>query len=270
VVPAGGHEFGELSGAWNFRDVSELAGIAPGRFFRASELSKLNDAGRAALMGYGVTDVADLRTLSELERHGAGLVPAAVDIHHLPFVEAKASDGESPHEHAFRQMMLDKPSDESVSDAAARYMTEEYVRIAAAPLAQRAVHRVVTLLGSERRVLAHCFAGKDRTGFTIAVVLEAAGVGRDEVMADYLRSNSAVPQLRETILAKLRERTTEAPEVLELAQARLTESVLGVREEYLDTARRTLDDEFGSLGGYLAAAGVTDEDLTRLRAALHD
>lgn len=260
---------GELAGAWNFRDVSEQTGIAPGRFYRASELSKLEDAGRTALTGYGVTDVADLRTLRELERHGPGLVPPTVEIHHLPFVETTAADDEAPHEHAFQRMMTEKPEDESVADAAARYMTEEYGRIAAAPLAQRAVHRVVTLLSSERRVLAHCFAGKDRTGFTIAVVLEAAGVDRDAVMADYLRSNDAVPQLRESILDKIRVRAAETPEILELAEARLTDSVLGVREQYLDTARRTIDEQFGSLRGYLEASGVTDEELRRLRAALN-
>ena len=259
-----------LSGAWNFRDVSEHAGVAPGRFFRASELSKLDDAGRSALAGYGITDVADLRTLDELERHGTALVPPGVDIHHLPFVESAASAGESPHEHALKRVMTDKPATESVEQAAARYMNEEYTRFAAAPLAQRAVHRVVTLLGSGNRVLAHCFAGKDRTGFTIAVVLEAAGVGRDAIMADYLRSNAAVPELRASILAALRERAAQAPEVLEVAEARLTDSVLGVREEYLHSARRALDDEFGSLTAYLEAAGVTGQDVARLRAALTD
>jgi protein-tyrosine phosphatase len=264
VVSAGD----ELSGAWNFRDVSEQTGIAPGVFFRASELSRLDHDGRSALAGYGVTDVADLRTLRELERHGPGRVPAGVDIHHLPFIETVASDGEAPHEHAFRRMMTDKPDGESIAAAAARYMTEEYARIASAPLAQRAVRQVVTLLGSGRRVLAHCFAGKDRTGFTVAVVLEAAGVERDAVMADYLRSNDAVPRLRDSILAAVRERAAETPEVMEMAEARLTESVLGVRAEYLHTALRTIADEYGSLDGYLTAAGVSADELAQLRSAL--
>jgi protein-tyrosine phosphatase len=269
VADTGVSSGAELSGAWNFRDVSEQTGIAPGRFYRASELSKLDDAGRSALAGFGVTDIADLRTLRELERHGPGLVPAGVEIHHLPFVETMAPDGESPHEHAFQRMMTDKPDDEPVGEAAARYMSEEYGRIAAAPLAQRAVQRVVKLIGSDRTVLAHCFAGKDRTGFTIAVVLEAAGVDRDAIVADYLRSNVAVPQLRESILATVRARAAEAPEIMELAEARLTDAVLGVREEYLDVARRTVDAEFGSLTGYLEAAGITDEDVAKLRKALH-
>ncbi|MBV5246527.1 MULTISPECIES: tyrosine-protein phosphatase [Mycolicibacterium] len=259
----------ELSGAWNFRDVSEPAGIAPGHLFRSSELSKLDDDGRGALIGFGVTDVADLRTARELERHGPGRVPTEVEVHHLPFVETMAADGESPHEHAFQRMMTDKPDGEPIAEAAARYMSEEYGRIATAPLAQRAVHRVVTLLGSGRSVLAHCFAGKDRTGFTVAVVLEAAGVDRDAIMADYLRSNEAVPQLRESILETIRVRAAEAPEIMEFAEARLTDSVLGVREDYLDVARRTLEAEFGSLRDYLESAGVTDEDLARLRRVLH-
>ena len=258
----------ELSGAWNFRDVAEQTGIAPGRLYRASELSKLDDEGRRALTGFGVTDVADLRTSRELERHGHGLVPAGVQIHHLPFIETPVSDGEAPHEFAFQRMMTEKSDDEPVAEAAARYMSEEYGRIAAAPLAQRAVHRMVTLLGSGRTVLAHCFAGKDRTGFSIAVVLEAAGVDRDAIMADYLRSNVAVPQLRESILESVRVRAAEAPEIMELAEAKLTDAVLGVREEYLDIARRTLDSEFGSLAGYLDAAGVTADDLSKLRTVL--
>ena len=257
-----------LSGAWNFRDVAEKARIQQGRFFRSGELSNLDDDGRETLARFGITDVADLRSAPELDRHGEGLVPDGVAIHHLPFVETLASDGDAPHENAFQKMLTDKPDDESVSDAASRYMNEEYGRIARSSLAQRAVHKVVTMLGNENRVLAHCFAGKDRTGFTIAVVLEAAGVDRDAIRADYLASNDAVPELRAHIVETIRNRMAETPEVAEVAEARLTDAVLGVQEAYLDSARRAISEDFGSLNGYLEAAGVTAEDLKRLRVAL--
>ncbi len=258
----------QLSGAWNFRDVAENAGIRPGRLFRSGELSNLDDAGRETLIRFGVTDVADLRSAPELERHGKGMVPDSVTIHHLPFVETLASDGDAPHENAFQKMLTDKPDDESVSHAAGRYMTEEYARIARSSLAQRAVHKVVTMLGDDDRVLAHCFAGKDRTGFTIAVVLEAAGVDRDAVMADYLASNAAVPELRAHIVETIRNRMSDNPEVAEVAEARLTDAVLGVQEAYLDAAQRAIAEDFGSLDGYLEAAGVTRDDVARLRAVL--
>ena len=44
--------------------------------------------------------------------------------------------------------------------------------------------------------------------------------------------------------------------------------MLGVRAEYLDAARQTIDDNFGSLDGYLRDAGITEADVDRLRDAL--
>ena len=81
---------GELAGAWNFRDIAEETGIRPGRFYRSSELSRLDDGGRAAMVRLGITDVADLRSLREVERRGPGQVPDGVAIHMLPFHELDA------------------------------------------------------------------------------------------------------------------------------------------------------------------------------------
>ena len=65
-----------------------------------------------------VTDVADLRSPREVERHGADLVPDGVDVHLLPFLDIVATvDGEAPHEHAFQRLLTEKPDDESVLEA---------------------------------------------------------------------------------------------------------------------------------------------------------
>ncbi len=166
--------------------------------------------------------------------------------------------------------MGETDTDESVAAAAGRFMTEEYQRFPTLPGSRRAVARVVSLLADERPVITHCFAGKDRTGFTVAVVLEAIGVGRDAILADYLRSNDAVPQLRSRLLEMMENRASDrvTPEAITFAEARLTEEVLGVREEYLDAARRSIDENYGSLRGYLDAAGVSADDVAALRSAL--
>ncbi len=262
-----------LSGAWNFRDVASCTAgaVRPGRLYRSAELTKLDDTGIEQLSRLGVTDVADLRSPPEVQRHGTDLVPDGVVVHALPFVDVVATvDGESPHEHAFQRLLTEKPDDESVGDTARRYMTDEYRRFATAPGALRAVRQMVALLGGGAAVLTHCFAGKDRTGFGVAVVLTAAGVDRDAVTADYLCSNTAAPELREHIRTTIRNRAGgEIPaEAAEFLEARLSDDVLGVREEYLAAALRTIDDEFGSLREYLRAAAVTDDDVTRLGAAL--
>src|ERR1700744_3489790 len=149
-------------------------------------------------------------------------------------------------------------------------MVDEYSRVPTYPGAQQALHRVVSLLADGRSVLAHCFAGKDRTGFTVALVLEAAGVQRDAITADFLSSNQAVPQLRDRILDAVRQRSDVdvTPELMAFTEARLSDEVLGVREEYLDAARRTVDENFGSLDGYLRDADITEAELRRLRKAL--
>lgn len=260
---------GELSGAWNFRDVAEETGIRPGRLFRSSELSRLDDAGRSAMKRLGIGDVADLRSVREVQRRGPGQVPDGVEIHLLPFHELATNQAEAPHEHAFERMMTDKPDDEDVAVAAARFMTEEYERFPALPGAHMAVRQVISLLADQRPVIAHCFAGKDRTGLTVAVVLETVGVQRDAIVADFLRSNAAVPRLREQILESMRSRAEDStPEIVTFAEARLDDGVLGVREEYLDASRRTIDRDYGSLPKYLDAIGVTADQVTRLRAAL--
>ncbi|MGY4646734.1 tyrosine-protein phosphatase [Mycobacterium sp. URHB0021] len=260
-------DLGQLSGAWNFRDVAEEAGVRPGRFFRSSELSGLSEEGRRRFVELGITDVADLRSPREVERRGPGLVPDGVEVHLLPFPDVSAVDGEAPHEATFQKMMSEKPDDEDVAVAAGRFMIEEYLRFPTMGGAQRAVRQVISLLAADRPVITHCFAGKDRTGFTVATVLGAIGIPRDAVLADFLRSNAAVPQLREQILESVRDRS-ETPEVITFAEARLTDEVLGVREDYLDASRRSIEENYGSLSGYLEAAGVTAGEIAKVRAAL--
>ncbi|MGH3597888.1 MAG: tyrosine-protein phosphatase, partial [Mycobacterium sp.] len=210
----------------------------------------------------------------EVARRGPGRVPDGVDIHLVPIPDLAAdetgADGEAPHEHAFRKLMADKPGDESVNEASTRYMVDEYRRFPTYNGTQRALHRVVTLLGTGRTVLTHCFAGKDRTGFMVALVLETIGVDRDAIMADFLRSNEASAQLRARILETVQQRsdTELTPEMMTFTEARLSDEVLGVREEYLDVARRAIDETCGSLEGYLRSAQITAADVDRLRDVL--
>ncbi|TAM68760.1 tyrosine-protein phosphatase [Mycobacterium sp.] len=264
----------ELSGGWNFRDVADGAnGLRPGRLFRSGELSRLDDEGRTTLRQVGITDVADLRAAKEVARRGPGRVPDGIEVHLLPMPDLGAEeqpDGEAPHERAFRHLWANGESDESVDVTAARYMVNEYREFPTRNGSRQALRQVVTLLSAGRAVLTHCFAGKDRTGFIVALVLEAIGIDRDIIVADYLRSNDAVGELRTAVLEMVKERanTELTPEVMTWSDARLSERVLGVRPEYLAASRRVIDEEFGSLNAYLRAAGVSESDAERLREAL--
>jgi len=254
-----------VSGAWNCRDVAHATGIRPGRFFRSSELSGLDEDGRAALGQLGVTDVVDLRSITEVERHGGSLVPDGVAVHQLAFDGGNVA----PHEQAFERMLTDKPDDEEPVVAARRFMVEEYERFSALPGTRTAVGHIMRMIGEERSVLVSCFAGKDRTGLAVAVVLEAVGVDQDLITADYLASNASVPALREHILHGIETRSDIATsELLDYVRSRLPDQVLGVHQEYLDAARNTIDENYGSLRRFLDAAGVDDDAVVRAQAAL--
>lgn len=252
-------------------------GLRPGRLFRSGELSRLDDQGRDTLRQLGITDVADLRAAREVARRGPGLVPEGVAVHLLPFPDLgdedqSSVDDEAPHETAFRRLFQGDPeqSDDEVNAAAVRHMTDEYRQFPTRNGAQRAVRQVFSLLAAGRPVLTHCFAGKDRTGFVIATVLEAIGVDEDTIVADYLRSNAAVPQLREHIYEMIQQRSDVelTPEVVTFTKARLADGVLGVRPEYLAAAREAIAAQFGSLDAYLRDAGVAQADVARLRDEL--
>ncbi|RFD26360.1 protein-tyrosine-phosphatase [Mycobacterium uberis] len=273
----------ELPGAWNFRDVSDSIGalLRPGRLFRSSELSRLDDDGQTTLHRLGVTDVADLRAAREVSRGGPGRVPNGIEIHLLPFPDlatpktghsAKTDDAAS-NEHTFKQLLANavaEDSDQSINEAATRYMTDEYRQFPTRNGAQRALHRVITLLAAGRSVLTHCFAGKDRTGFVVATVLETIGIDHDSIVADFLRSNDAAPQLRMRVAEMIQQHSERelAQEVMTFTAAQLSDGVIDVREEYLAAARQTIDDAYGSLDSYLRDAGITKADIDQLHRAL--
>lgn len=115
------------------------------------------------------------------------------------------------------------------------------------------------IVNSDRPVLYHCTAGKDRTGLFTALLLSFLGVPRSAVFEDYLLSNDyvATPQRIETLAAQLK--ATPA-QVAPLAR---------VERTYLETAFRVIDERYRSLDNYRRTAlALSDEDLKRLKARL--
>jgi len=60
----------------------------------------------------------------------------------------------------------------------------------------RLVRAAAACIATEGPVLVHCAAGKDRTGLLVGLLLRLAGVGPDSVVADYLRSNHHLGEIR--------------------------------------------------------------------------
>lgn len=119
-----------------------------------------------------------------------------------------------------------------------------------------AVRRVVAV--DDGAALVHCAAGKDRTGVVTALVLDAVGVERDAVVADYAASS-------EQIEAMFRRWTAAAGEPMPPAEELQRHHP---RAPVMDALLAELDASHGGAAGWLTAHGLSEESLARLRTRL--
>lgn len=110
--------------------------------------------------------------------------------------------------------------------------------------------------------LFHCSMGKDRTGWTAALLESIAGVSSTTIMNDYLASNT---YLAGTIDAQAAALVAAMPG---LSGTNLDE-LLGVNPSYLQAALDQVNASYGSMYGYLMQGlGLSLEDIYVLRAKM--
>ncbi len=111
----------------------------------------------------------------------------------------------------------------------------------------------------DARFLVHCAAGKDRTGFAVAMVLLALGVPRDVIMADYLLTQRFYDPHEQ--VARLQRKYQ-----MEHLQAEAVLPMLEVHPDYLAEALASIDRNYPSVDDYLREAlGVGPREREELR-----
>jgi protein tyrosine/serine phosphatase len=124
-------------------------------------------------------------------------------------------------------------------------------------------HYFAALAERDGASLIHCFAGKDRTGFAVALTHHTLGVHYDDAMQDYLLTNEATRGRDIPGNAG-----AESQKYSSLSEA-ASNALRGVSPEYLDAAFDAMRDSHGSADAYLAEVLGVDEALrTRLRGRL--
>jgi protein tyrosine/serine phosphatase len=121
------------------------------------------------------------------------------------------------------------------------------------------VEAVRTIARAERAVLVHCAAGKDRTGVVVAIALDAAGVDRAAVVADYVATGERIEQ----VFARLRGSSTYREE-LEGQDPRWLAPSAKTMERFLEL----VDERLGGSASWLSANGLSQADIERLRDRL--
>lgn len=267
----------ELEGAVNVRDVGGLPTVdgrttRAGVLLRSDNLQDLTPADVTRLVdALGVQTVVDLRSTGEVHLAGPGpLKGAGLTHHHLSLIpewdgepdeaEVERALDVTVHEVDERAVpaslpQLDAHAEErDPTDLGDHYLG--YVRDAPQGVAQAL--KVLADPGSGP-TLVHCAAGKDRTGVIVALALSLAGVTRDAVVADYLRS----AEKAELILARLQATEAYGPS-LATVSARDIAPVASSMEDFLDA----VDRDYGGPHGLAMSLGVSEEEVARLGVRL--
>lgn len=210
-----------------------------GTVVRTDNLSRLSEAGRASLQEYGVQSIIDLRRPAELEEFPNPF--AQPGAHGIAYTNVSLIDPARSAPESFTTLANDY---KHILDTSTSAMAQIMHAIAAAP---------------EGAVLIHCMAGKDRTGMVAALLLDLAGVPRETIAEDYALSAEYLRPLDEEWL----EHGPGEREERARLQARLVP-----RAEVMLEVLAHLDERYGGVEPYLLHAGVSPQDIERLRARL--
>lgn len=117
------------------------------------------------------------------------------------------------------------------------------------------------LLAGNTPLLFHCSAGKDRTGVAAALILLALGVSRQDVMADYMLTNTCRAATRAELREKFAAAMGDSP-----ASTALVDLFTGVQAESLQLALDAIDQRYPTFEAYLEDQyGINAAGLEKLR-----
>jgi protein-tyrosine phosphatase len=254
VLPlAGGRNFRDLGG-YETRDGRRLKW---GCLFRSGVLAYLTVEDRNQLDQLRIRTLCDLRTRDEREREPTEWSSQAMKKVNWDYDKDRVS---------LRSLVGTSGFTACEAHAA---MVSLYQRLPWA-FAEQYSGVFAHLAGDGLPLMFHCSAGKDRTGMLAALVLEALGVPRAQIFADYVLTDSAI-DLERVLFGNARGSIGLGAEHALLARTRREDRrpLLAASPDYLQAAFDQIELENRSVHDYLRTAlEVSDESLARMRANL--
>jgi protein-tyrosine phosphatase len=216
-----------------------------GAVVRADNIRKLTDEGWRALARHGVERIVDLRWPEELAEDP----PRDVDVEvvHVSVL------GDAYDEEYVARMDAHLLSVEDVADHYAFSYVDWLERYRA-----RFGQVFAAIADADGCVVVHCMGGKDRTGVVSAVLLRLAGVRHEEIGEDYaITSVNLEPSTSKWI-----------PAIEDAAERAKWEKLRNTPADAIVRVVREIELRYGDVVSYLRAAGLSAEQVERLRERL--
>ena len=248
----------KLDGVHNVRDYGNYAAadgarVKSGLLWRSAQHGDATDQDLADMHALGIRTVIDLRGPSEREANPCRRHPEfAAQV----FAYPEETAGLALHTEA---------ADGVITAAEARSaMVRLYEGI---PFRENLVPMIRCYFEVLRRAegpsLVHCVAGKDRTGFAVALAQHVLGVSHDDILADYVLTNQA-GNIDARIAAGAAQIRAHRGDISD----ETIRTLMGVEPDYLDTAFAHAAARHGTIDAYLTEViGVDAAMRADLRSA---
>ncbi|MEV0293638.1 tyrosine-protein phosphatase [Nocardia sp. NPDC050710] len=231
-----------------------------GQVYRADALDQLDAGEQQQLVSHNIGAVIDFRSPTE-SRQAPDKVPASIPVTALPVY-----DPANDFFIMISQVIGGGPAkqQEVLGDGKGAEIMRTYYRWFVTDPAARdqfgtALRAIATAPGP---VLYHCTAGKDRTGWMTAIIMEALGVAKGQIYKDFLQSNDNLAAKNEATLAGLESRGL-------ITDRALFAPILGVQRDYLKAAFDQVQQSYGSFERFVSEGlGVDSGTLEALRSKL--
>ena len=227
--------------------------IRPKMLYRSGRLSDLKDPD---WFTQNVSLVVDMRSSKEVGESPDPEIPGVEHLH-LPIFEMQA-EGVTRDSESDRRMRAPDP------ETALERMASVYARFVSDDFCLSQYRRFIRLLFQprEKAILWHCTAGKDRTGTGALFIQELLGVGREDIMADYLITNEYLKEEVRQLADSMAERAGGMTE----EEKKGMFAFLGAHEKYPLTVYAQAQARYGSFDGFLREGlGVSDAEREELR-----
>ncbi|MCY1671429.1 tyrosine-protein phosphatase [Novosphingobium sp. SL115] len=252
----------DMAGIHNFRDYGGYAArggtLRRGVLWRSGQHTDATPADLAMVHDLGIATVIDLRGDSERAANPC--------LRHAEFSgDVLFHPGETASVHgraAHEEMARDVRS----ADDARNAMLRLYETLPFRPVLVGTFRLYMQAL-TERDTpsLLHCLAGKDRTGVAAALVHHLMGVHHDDIVEDYLLTNTA-GDAEARIAAGARHVRAGFGISMDDAAVRV---LMGVDAAFLDRAFATIREKHGSVDAYARdVLGLTSEGLAQMERQL--
>ncbi|MBR3404485.1 MAG: tyrosine-protein phosphatase [Firmicutes bacterium] len=240
----------DFDGMHNARDLGGMV-TADGRRIKSGRLIRcghLHDASErdCERLSEMVELIVDFRTDEEYTEQPDKAVQGAAHVH-LPVIDT-LTPGVTREERSYEEVIGEMLKDPEKAKA---YMCGIYRSLVMSDFALKQYGRFVHYLlePHEKAVLWHCTAGKDRASMATAIVLEALGVPRETIVADYLKTNEYLKEDIAFLTAFIKKRAKVAEDDMVADEA--LRYLYGADVSFIESFYAAIGERFGSVDAYL-------------------